>query len=794
MGDETLEKHSVHDKSRINLSGEAYGPRSRYPQKFGHAEAHLYNNGYYGYGDHIGGHEVRKLWDSVRNHKLLIALIVVVVTAIVTVAVFQIEPWFEASTIIDVGTDAKVVKSGDLLLNDDSISYDAIDLNTKSLMFTSAELGQDVVVKMKLDQNPWFLDTTTNVKPSWTVRGLLKALIKPFRSDKREQLGKVFVDESATRPSGEPVRSAEEVARLAPFVSMIRGNVSVEQIRGTRAVLVTYRHANNVIAAAVANGIAQTFIERNFHSQTANFTNSSEWLDRSTRELKGKVEQAEQALANYTRDHNIFTLTENSKDTLTTEKLTRLHDQAIRAETDRLLKQSLYEQVKAGRITEMPDAFSDPKITELQKQLNSTMTTIQELEVKYGPQNPQVLAAQQRMEAIKEQLNTSLNALRDKLNADYERALKDETSIKGALQRAKSEAVDENQAAIQYSILKQDAQTTRALYNDFLQKSNQTKALIAEQNSNIRVIQRADIPSDTAGPRRGVFILLSFFVSLLGGIAIAFLIDHFDNHIKDHEDLDRFVQLPALGMVPEMANFKMIYGKPQPYVSIGLAGESGSGISKLTKLKALDYSPSTAEAYRAFRTSMLLSATGPSPKTILFTSSKPGEGKTTTAVNTAVSIAQLKANVLLIDCDLRRPSVSTVLGLEESSGLTTYLSGEIELENVIQKLPIPNLSVIPSGSIPQDPTELISSKKMKAMLQTLSDRYDYIVIDSPPVINVTDPVILSTLVDGVVLVVHAGRTSREAVQRSRQELLSVGADLLGVVLNNAKLNGSNRHN
>ena len=167
----------------------------------------------------------------------MIALIVVVVTAIVTVAVFQIEPWFEASTIIDVGTDAKVVKSGDLLLNDDSISYDAIDLNTKSLMFTSAELGQDVVVKMKLDQNPWFLDTTTNVKPSWTVRGLLKALIKPFRSDKREQLGKVFVDESATRPSGEPVRSAEEVARLAPFVSMIRGNVSVEQIRGTRAVL-----------------------------------------------------------------------------------------------------------------------------------------------------------------------------------------------------------------------------------------------------------------------------------------------------------------------------------------------------------------------------------------------------------------------------------------------------------------------------------------------------------------------------------------------------------------------------
>jgi capsular exopolysaccharide synthesis family protein len=205
------------------------------------------------------------------------------------------------------------------------------------------------------------------------------------------------------------------------------------------------------------------------------------------------------------------------------------------------------------------------------------------------------------------------------------------------------------------------------------------------------------------------------------------------------------------------------------------------------RLLALDSRSSVAEAYRVLRTSVLLSSTEKPPKTILVTSGQPGEGKTTTAVNTAISLSQLGASVLIIDCDLRKPSVHKLLGVDHLEGLSSYLSRRMELDDVIQKLPIPNLSVMTSGRIPPNPAEMISSTRMKEMLATLGERFDHIIIDSPPLLKVTDPVILSTLVDGVILVVHGGKSSRDVVRRTRQELSIAGARIFGVVLNNVSV-------
>ena len=184
---------------------------------------------------------------------------------------------------------------------------------------------------------------------------------------------------------------------------------------------------------------------------------------------------------------------------------------------------------------------------------------------------------------------------------------------------------------------------------------------------------------------------------------------------------------------------------------------------------------------------MLLSTAGNPPKTVLVTSGQPGEGKTTTVVNTAISLAQLGASVLIIDCDLRKPSTHKIFGVDSGKGLSTYLSRDIEIDGMIHKLQIPNLSLLPCGPIPPNPAELISSERMKDLLKTLSERYDHILIDSPPLIHVTDPVILSSLVDGVILVVHGGKSSRAVAQRARQELASVGAKVFGVVLNNVDM-------
>jgi len=278
---------------------------------------------------------------------------------------------------------------------------------------------------------------------------------------------------------------------------------------------------------------------------------------------------------------------------------------------------------------------------------------------------------------------------------------------------------------------------------------------------------------------------------LLAGVGLVFFLEYLDNTVKTVEDVSRYTQLPALSVIPAIGGRKRRALKAAGNAS----GRTDGGLSlhatsvfNSDRLLALDTRSSVAEAYRVLRTSVLLSSTEKPPKTILITSGQPGEGKTTTAVNTAISLAQLGSSVLIIDCDLRKPSVHKVLGVDHVVGLSTYLSRRGKLEDVIQELPVENLSVMTAGRIPPNPAEMISSPRMKEMLQSLGESYDHIVIDSPPLLKVTDPVILSTMVDGVILVVHGGKSTREVVKRTRHELSMAGAKIFGVVLNNVNLN------
>jgi capsular exopolysaccharide synthesis family protein len=288
-----------------------------------------------------------------------------------------------------------------------------------------------------------------------------------------------------------------------------------------------------------------------------------------------------------------------------------------------------------------------------------------------------------------------------------------------------------------------------------------------------------------------LMIMLAFMVSLAGSVGLVLFIEYLDNTIKNVEDVTRYVQLPALGVIPAIsasAARKLASKKSGKHKALTDGAKlPGMGEFKPGQLMALDTRSTAAEAYRALRTSVLLSAAGRPPKKILVTSSQPGEGKTTTCINTAISLAQLGASVLIIDCDLRKPTTHKVFGVDHVLGLSTYLSRDVTLDGLIQKLPINNVSLLPCGPIPPNPAELISSEKMRSMLALLSERYDHILIDSPPLINVTDPVILSRMVDGVIMVVHGGKSTRYVVRRARQELTSVGAKIFGVVLNNVDL-------
>jgi capsular exopolysaccharide synthesis family protein len=453
----------------------------------------------------------------------------------------------------------------------------------------------------------------------------------------------------------------------------------------------------------------------------------------------------------------------------------------MRAEADRILKQSIYEEVKAGRVAQMPEAFTNPRAIELQRKLSELQITAANLDVNYGPESPQVIEVRQQIAAVQGQMDANTRLLEEKLKRDYERANRDEQSLKSLLSQAQAEAVYNNEANIRYSILKAQFDTAKSLYTGFLQKTNQANFEASQQSNNLRVIQPARVPRDPSGPRRPLIIGLALFLSLGVGIGLALSLDHFDTTIKSVEDVGYHMQLPALGIIPVMPlGARRIFPsrtKIKPIVINNTSVAKNPG-------EPYDSMAVAADAYCMLRTSVLLSAGDRTAKTILVTSSQPNEGKTTTVVNMAISMAQLGESVLIIDCDLRTPSVHEFFGVEREPGLSTYLSSCPEIYNLIRKLPIPNLSLLAAGTPTINPPELISSEKMRGLLTILAMRYDRILIDSPPLLNLADPVILSTIVDGVMLVMNSGKTTRDLALRARDELLKVGAGIIGVVLNN----------
>ena len=762
--------------------------RPGYPRVPAHYEGSPYGYGHAYNEDEEDSIHLREVWRIIRKRRWLILAVTVIVTTLVTIEAYRTKSTYKASAFIEIGKDSPTVRSaanGMVIQGDDDLYYPQLSINTNLFRLTSEPLLEDVAADLKLDKNAKFSEP-----PQRSFVEAVQAMFKraTFKKPDPEPVTEIGSLVSAT--DDKHSFSPEDHERLRPYVLLVAAGLQAEQVKDTRTLKVTYTHIDPVISAAVANGVAQDFIDQNFETKTERFTGASKWLDTTTRELKSKLERAEQDLADYTRTHNIFST--EGKETLTTDKLSRLHDQATRAETERILKQSVYDEVKAGRLSELPAAFSDPKIVTLQSRLEEMQANLEKLGLKYGQDHPQIVEAKLQVATTRAQLDASRKALEEKLKGEYQLASRDEQSLKTALDRAKGEAVKQNQDNIQYSILKQEVDTAKQMYTDFLQKTSQAKVEVAQQHNNMRLIQPARVPGAPVGPNRFRTIMIGLFLSMLGGVGLAYFLEYLDNTIKTVEDVGRYAQLPALGVIPVMAGTmteKLTGGRRRRSLTNGKPVRQGREFPVATDngLTVFDNRSSAAEAYRVVRTSMLLSAAGNPPRTVLVTSGQAAEGKTTTVVNTAISLAQLGLSVLIVDCDLRRPSTHKILGVSPADGLSSYLSRNIEIDPLIHKLQIPNLSLLPCGPIPPNPAELISSSRMKDLLKELGERYDHILIDSPPMMNVTDPVILSSMVDGVILVVHGGKSPRAIVQRARQELLGVGAKIFGVVLNNIDL-------
>lgn len=819
MSDERFELQKVSATEKDSIARRGYPGGVVYPESYGYG----YGQGYDAI-DNSAQSEVdftkilKEIWNSIKRHKWLIIAATVIITFIVYVEVARVRSTYTAFTQIEIRRD-NASMSTPLA---DSDPQNVIIINTKMLMFDSRPLLEAVILENGLDKNPRFLDVAQKRSQIDTIKSIFGIEKQDEHSSDSVPANVAVSAKSAENPLKSGSDPTAENRDLDKFVRILKAGKKIDHLLNTSALKVSFKHADPEIAKTVAAALTNSFIAENLNTKLDKFKSTQDWLNRSTRSVESQVEKAEQDLNRFTQQNGIFSLDESGQDSLTLQKLKRMQDQMGQIQRDLMTKELVYTEVNEGRGMQLPQVASDPRIMAFQAKLDELKRTETQLKSDFGPAHPSVQEIDKQIATVESQLKAGISDLENRIKADYERTKKDNAELEKRLILTQSEALQKDQAAINYSVFKQKLDSAKSLYTDLLQKKNQIDLEAAQQKSNINILRPAELPQSPDGVDPVSAALLGFGGALTLSIGLAFFWDKLDTTIKSTGDVSRYAHMPTLGLIPSITNsplkqlasiaaekaklsitsqstngnkapvsgdFSQRFLRPsdstRPSGDIPASDPLESGVDRVILFD--DRSP-VAEAYRVLRTSVLLSSGGNPPKTMLFTSGQPGEGKTTTVINTAISLAHLGASVLIIDADLRKPSTHKGFNINQSHGLSTYLSRDTDLKGLIQKLHIPNLSLLPCGPIPPNPAELISSEKMKDMLKLLTEKYDHILIDSPPLMYVTDPVILSTLVDGVVLVVHGGKSKREVVRLSRQMLDNVGAKVFGAVLNNIKSN------
>jgi capsular exopolysaccharide synthesis family protein len=508
---------------------------------------------------------------------------------------------------------------------------------------------------------------------------------------------------------------------------------------------------------------------------------ASNWLSGELEELRIKVEKSEDARIAYERQNQIWRT--NEKQDITTDKLGDLSKAVTDSQTQLAEKEALYRMAVSGNVDALPAAQSNPVVQELVRHKAELDEQYLVAVDQYGPNYPKVLRLAAQQKEVAANLEKARKTLVETVEQDYNTARSRVELLQQNLDKQKAEANEMAEKLVQYQILQHDADSNKQLYDGFLQKLKEAGITAGLKSSNIRIVDPALTPSAPSRPQRARNILLAVLVGLVGGIGLAFFREYLDNTIKSPDDIESLTGLPSLAVVPSLPGLNGNYSRRAKGAAAALQSSSGPRVELLSYVQPKSQ---ISEAFRALRTSLLLSQADHPPQVILVTSALPREGKTTAAVNLAVTLAQLGDRTLLMDSDLRKPGVRRALNLTigKEVGLSSYLAGVSTLDEVLYPHPtISNLEALTTGPVPPSPADLLSSHRMREAIAELRLRFKFIVIDSPPVMAATDAVILSALTDGVLLVVRSGETPKEAFTRTRDLLAAVKGRLLGVVLN-----------
>ena len=672
------------------------------------------------------------------------------------IATLRTTPIYDAVGSIAINKPDPVLQSLRDSTNSGADYYDPTDLDTEVRILRSDLLALQVIKQLNLEHLPEFGGTGS---PSTSSLELTTEALQP------------------------------DSARANSLLAAFKGNLRVILEPNTRIIDIHYLSPNKDLAAQVVNALASTYIEQNFKTRFESTMQASDWLSRQLVDLQMKVETSQEKLVKYQKDHQILGIDE--KQNITTAKLDELNKELTAAESERMQKESVYRlaeagdtesaaAVAAGVIQDKTSETTSALLERLQEQKADLKIQVAQLSTQFGPAYPKLAQLNNQIQEIDAQIQSEMKKVAGRLRGDYLASLQRENMLRAALEEQKQQANKLNESAIEYSFLKRDFDTDRTLYEGLLQKLKEAGVTAGLRSNNIRQVDMARTPAVPTEPNIPRNLGFGFVLGLSTGIGLAFLFEGIDNTVRTPEQAQAISGLPSLGMIP--LGFKNNSESNSRGLTVAPSKETVELITQSRPQSQM------SEAYRALRTSLLLTSVGAPPKIILITSALPQEGKTTTSVNTATVLAQKGTRVLLVDADLRRPSIHKALGLGPRIGLSNVLTGGAVLpEAIFRSSLLPNLFVLPAGTPPPNPAELLASAQMVEVLGELKQHYDHIVVDTPPTLSVTDAVVLSTRADAVVLVIRCGQTTKPALRRSREILAQVNARVAGVLLNAVNL-------
>ena len=681
------------------------------------------------------------------KRRWLIAAVLLIVVVSVTIESFRMTPIFRATAQVMIETDNPKVVDIEEVLRVNNNDYDYYQ--TQYGILKSQALALKVIKFLNLKENAEFGGSKKGFSLGAVFHGAVGWLKNLF---------------SSAEAKPDPQREEDKENNF--LIGAYLGRLSVEPVRQSRLVNVSFEGKDPQMVAKIANAHAQLYIESNIERKFSASQEAVGWLNQRIKEEEKKLQLSEESLQAYREKEGLVDIDFGERQGIILQSLNDLNAALTKAQTEKIEKQQLYAELQkfSGRpelAESLPAVVQNSLIQGLKANYIALSGEYSKLSQKYGPEHPNMVRLSSEMQGVREKIAQEVRKIAQSIETESRLASDKEKAILAAMETKKKEALDLNQKQIKYDALKRDVNTTRSLFESLLKRTKEATVTGGLNITNIVVVDPARVPEAPVKPKKAQNILLALITGLTLGIGLAFFLEYLDNTIKIPDEVERYLKIPLLGLV-------------------GTFPTNSTDPKKKEIISHTDPKSSISEAYRTIRTNLLFSSPDNEKRVILVTSVFPVEGKTVLASNLAITFAKMGKNVLLIDADMRRPKIHTVFDLERSKGLSAFLAGG---ESTIRNTDIPGLKIITSGTLPPNPSELLNSKKMQELIERAREQFDIIILDSPPALSVTDPAILSTLADGVVITIKASSTPRPAIKKGIQQLTEVGGKVLGCVLN-----------